>query len=107
MNVWDRLRADGRLTPAICTRLRHIYGERGEKALRAVKERRVKRYLDFFVVVGLSSEYVIEDDFCTCGDFLFRGRECSHIIAVRIAQATGIYETYSSWYLDEWEEDRI
>ncbi|NYT05935.1 MAG: hypothetical protein GKC04_06145 [Methanomicrobiales archaeon] len=104
-SVWDQLSREGRLSPAVCERIRHVYGDRGEKALRAVRDGRVKRYLDFFVVVGRTAEYVVEGDFCTCGDFLFRGRECVHILAVRIAQATGRYELFESWYQDEWEEE--
>jgi len=53
--------------------------------------------------VGHSDEYIVEDDFCTCSDFLFRGRECWHILAVRIAERTGVYESYDLWYQDVWK----
>ncbi len=65
-------------------------GNGGGKRFSAVDAGQVKRYRDFFVVVGRSAEYVVEGDFCTCSDFLFRGRECLHILAVRIAERTGI-----------------
>jgi predicted nucleic acid-binding Zn finger protein len=40
----------------------------------------------------------VEDDFCTCGDFLYRGRACWHLLAVRIAQETGMFQSVGSWY---------
>ncbi|MDD1676037.1 MAG: SWIM zinc finger family protein [Methanomicrobiales archaeon] len=86
------------LTPDLKDALIRTYGDRGKKALKAVEEKRVKKYCDFFVVVGYSDEYVVDEDFCTCGDFLYRGRECIHIIAVRTALITGCYERYDSWY---------
>ena len=59
------------------------YGRRGEKAFLYLLQRRVKRYRDFFVVVG-RYEYVVEEYFCTCPDFQInlKGRSpCAHIIA--------------------------
>lgn len=76
------------------------YGERGEKAIRMIREGRVKKYLDFYVVVGEGGEYVVEDNFCTCNDFLFRGRDCAHIIAVRLAEKLGRVENVDEWYQD-------
>ncbi|RXE56195.1 hypothetical protein ABH15_08580 [Methanoculleus taiwanensis] len=84
-------------------RIVRAHRERGRKALRAVEEGRVKRYLDFFVVVGRSDEYVVEADFCTCSDFVFRGCECWHILAVRIAEETGLFEPFDIWYQDTWK----
>lgn len=79
------------------------FGQRGIKALAAIDDKRVKKYLDFFVVEGKTSEYVIDEDFCTCGDFLFRGRECWHLLAVRLAGATGSLENINAWYQDRWK----
>lgn len=76
------------------------YGERGEKAIRLIREGRIKKYLDFYVVVGDRGEYVVEDNFCTCNDFLYRGRDCTHIIAVRIAEKLGCVEKVDEWYQD-------
>ncbi len=78
------------------------YGKRGEKAYFYLKDRRVKRYLDFFVVVG-REEYIVEDEFCTCADFLInlRGKGlCSHIIAVELAKITGIFDKIDTYYVD-------
>jgi len=58
------------------------------------------RFFDFFVVIGKNSEYVVEDDFCTCDDYLNRGGPCGHILAVRIARALGRYELADIWYYE-------
>ncbi|MDH7594064.1 MAG: SWIM zinc finger family protein [Methanomicrobiales archaeon] len=97
-DLWAELGRERGITEGFIGALLQSYGERGRKALKAIEESRVKRYLDFFVVVGRGDEYVVDDDFCSCDDFLYRGRECSHIIAVRIALLTGEYEEYRLWY---------
>ena len=101
--LWEKIERDGALTEEMRACIERTYGERGKKALNAVDEGQVKRYRDFFIVVGRNDEYIIEDDFCTCSDFLFRGRECWHILAVRIAERAGLYESYDLWYLDTWK----
>jgi predicted nucleic acid-binding Zn finger protein len=72
----------------------------GTSALDAIDAGRVKKYLDFFVVEGRTAAYIVEDDFCTCGDFLYRGRTCWHLLAVRIALVTGRVVTVDGWYVD-------
>lgn len=101
-DCWQVLEKAGSLTPEVRSCIIGRYGERGRKALQAVDEDRVKVYRDFYVVVGRSDEYVVEDDFCVCSDFLFRGKgvPCSHILAVRIAKAVGKAESYPIWYVD-------
>ncbi|HOI14418.1 MAG TPA: SWIM zinc finger family protein [Methanoculleus sp.] len=101
--IWGKIERDRALTPEFRTCIERVYGERGKKALAAVDEGQVKRYRDFFIVVGRSNEYIVEGDFCTCSDFLFRRRECWHILAVRIAERTGLYESYDLWYQDTWK----
>jgi predicted nucleic acid-binding Zn finger protein len=80
-------------------------GQQGEKALAAIDSHRVKKYLDFFVVEGKTGEYVVDEDFCTCRDFIFRNRECWHLLAVRIAQTTGTFEEVERWYQDRWKDE--
>ena len=101
---WKILEKERRLTPEIRRLIGEQYGQRGVKALEIVDEGRVKKYLDFFVVVGSSDEYVVEEEFCTCSDALFRRGECSHVIAVRIAAFTGQYEEFPLWYQDSWKK---
>ncbi|PWR70284.1 SWIM zinc finger family protein [Methanospirillum stamsii] len=83
------------------------YKSRGEKALEIVFQDRVKRYRDFFVVVGDSGEYVVEGDYCSCEDFLRRGSNCAHILAVLIARAIGRYELIDLWYYEDLKDERI
>jgi len=77
------------------------YGERGIKAIRACREGKVEKYLDFCVVHGVTGTYVVEDDFCTCSDFLFRGSECWHILAVKYARSSGLYIKRDEWYQEK------
>ena len=104
-DLMDRIAKEGRLTGALRDEVRSTFGSRGERALAALDERRVKQFLDFTVVLSSSKEYVVEDDICTCGDFLFRGRGCWHILAVRLAAATGSFVMEGSWYQDNWKKD--
>jgi len=78
------------------------FGKRGDKAFFYVRERRVKKYRDFFVVVG-REEYVVDDYFCTCKDFQInlKGREpCAHILAVEVAKNVGMYDEVDAYYID-------
>ena len=77
------------------------FGPRGKKALAALDTGKIKKYNDFFVVEGRTGDYVVDEDFCTCGDFMYRNRTCWHLIAVRIAMATGVFEQVDSWYVDQ------
>ena len=82
--------------------IRAQYGNRGKKALEIAGDRRVKRYRDFYVVVGETSEYIVEGDLCTCRDFLFKASrntiKCGHIIAVEIAEQEGLVDAIDAWY---------
>lgn len=95
MNAESTKKLDDRLVEEI----KRKYGKRGEKAVKLIQEGRIKKYKDFFVVVS-SDEYVVENDFCTCEDFEFRKMECAHILAVRIAERTGMYDYYDIFYMD-------
>jgi predicted nucleic acid-binding Zn finger protein len=101
---WDLLEKERDLTDAARECILSEFGSRGKKALEAVDEGRVKRYLDFVVVVGQSGEYVVEDEFCECSDALFRRRGCWHVLAARIAALTGRFVECPSWYQDTWKE---
>ena len=89
------------------------FGQRFEKALEAVKTKRVKKYAFkpsnrvVWIVVGRERDYLIMPaaDFCTCDDFYFRVMDrqvhlCYHLIAQKIAEATGSYASYE-------EEDEL
>ena len=82
------------------------FGLRGKKALAAIDSGKVKKYLDFFVVEGRTAEYVVDEDFCSCRDFLYRGRTCWHLLAVRIAMGADLAEPVDSWYQERWSAPR-
>lgn len=104
MSVFEDVQEQGSLTPELEKRLSKEFGSRGKKAIEAVRSGKVKKYRDFFVVEGSTGVYIVEDDFCTCKDYLYRlsikGGVCYHSIAVRIARATGEYEEVDQWYSD-------
>jgi predicted nucleic acid-binding Zn finger protein len=100
-DIWQHLEERKVLDEDIRREIEAAFGARGKKALLAIDEGKVKKYLDFFVVEGRTARYIVEEEFCTCGDFLFRGRNCWHLLAVRIAQSTGSFESVDSWYQDQ------
>jgi predicted nucleic acid-binding Zn finger protein len=100
-----RLREGAGLTPGIREEIVCALGDRGRKALAAIDEKRVKKYRDFFVVVGTTDEYVVEEDFCSCRDFIFRKGRCWHVLAVAVASLTGNYEEIDLWYMDSWSAE--
>ncbi|MDD1651668.1 MAG: SWIM zinc finger family protein [Methanomicrobiales archaeon] len=99
-SCWDLVDKERDLSDPVRECILAEFGSRGKKALDAVDQGKVKRYLDFVVVVGQSGEYVVEDEFCECSDALFRGRGCWHVLAARIAALTGRYQDCPTWYQD-------
>jgi len=106
----------GGLTEELEGELRSLFGERFEKALRTVEERRVKRYVFqpsgrvVWIVVGEGDEYRILPHamFCSCEDFYFRvvGGErglCYHLLAWMLAEALGVFDVVEE--SDELYED--
>jgi len=79
-----------------------FYGKRGEKAFKYVVDRRVKKYRDFFVVVG-REEYIVDEWFCTCKDFQINlkfQKPCAHMIAVEVAKRLNLYDFIDAYYVD-------
>jgi predicted nucleic acid-binding Zn finger protein len=99
-DIWQRLAERKNLDAELRTEIETVFGTRGKNALTAIDERKIKKYLDFFVVEGKTARYIVDEDFCTCGDFLYRNRTCWHLLAVKIAAETGNFETVDSWYQD-------
>ncbi len=78
------------------------FGKRGDKAFEYLRDGRVKKYRDFFVVVG-KEEYVVDEDFCSCPDFTvnLKGKSpCAHIIAVEVAKISHMYDVIDAHYVD-------
>jgi predicted nucleic acid-binding Zn finger protein len=99
-DIWEDLSRKKVLDPQIRAEIEAGLGPRGKKALAAIDAGKIKKYLDFFVVEGRTASYVVDEDFCTCGDFMYRGRTCWHLIAVRIVTITGDFEKIEGWYMD-------
>jgi predicted nucleic acid-binding Zn finger protein len=100
------LEASGALTPEAVDRIVSVHGDRGQQAIEAVGEQRVKEYRDFTIVVGHDDEYVVEDGGCDCPDASYNldpedpEQLCWHAIAVRIAQAIDETDEHDMWYSD-------
>lgn len=103
-DIWQRLREQPELDAGIREEIAAMFGRKGSSALDAIDKGRVKKYLDFFVVEGRTATYIVEDDFCTCGDFLYRGRACWHLLAVRIAKETCRFVPVDRWYQEMMRE---
>ena len=103
-DLWQRLAQKKVLDASLRLEIEETLGARGKKALAALDSGKITRYLDFFVVEGRTAEYVVDEDFCTCGDFLYRNRTCWHLLAVRIAEETGTYRHIDTWYQDTWKK---
>ncbi|HKL30480.1 MAG TPA: hypothetical protein VJ898_14580 [Natrialbaceae archaeon] len=102
---WQAALADaGELTPDVVEQIIAVHGDRGQRAIEAVSEGRVKEYRDFTVVVGREDEYVVEDGACTCKDAEYNLDPedptdlCWHAIAVAIAERIGAVEHHDMWY---------
>jgi|YelNatPaOPRAMG01_1025707.scaffolds.fasta_scaffold21439_3 predicted nucleic acid-binding Zn finger protein len=88
--------------------MRHIFGERADKALDIVLRKRVKKYvfkpsgIVRWVVAGIEEgDHLIlpKANYCSCEDFFFqvlsqKTPACSHIIAQKLAEALNLYETF-------------
>jgi len=99
-------KAEGKLSGKNLTELYELFGQRFTKALDALKENRVKKYVfkpsgrTVWIVIGRERDYLImpEAEFCMCDDFYFRVLDrkihlCYHLIAQKIARNLEWYET--------------
>jgi predicted nucleic acid-binding Zn finger protein len=98
-------KAVGKLSGDNLTDLYELFGQRFTKALDALKESRVKKYIFkpsgriVWIVIGRERDYLImpEAEFCTCDDFYFRVLDkkvhmCYHLLTQKIAQNLGWFE---------------
>lgn len=96
----------GDLTPTAVQQVLETHGARGRRAIEGVGEQRVKQYNDFTVVVGRGDEYIVEGRSCLCPDSRYNldrddpDQLCWHVIAVLIAGAIQVFETYDQWYAE-------
>ncbi len=117
--ICETVRAERKISEAHVSLLSKSFGQRGNKALEAVNESRVKRYVFqpsgriVWIVVGKNRDYLVmpESDYCSCYDFYFqfdRGHVCYHIIAQKLAEAIGMFDKFEdddqlfSVLIEEW-----
>ncbi|MGE5556671.1 MAG: hypothetical protein ACM3UY_10525 [Methanocella sp.] len=113
----------GKLSGDNLTRLYELFGQRFTKALDALKEGRVKKYVFkpsgrvVWIVVGRERDYLImpEAEFCPCEDFYFRVLDkkvhmCYHLLTQKLAQNLGWFENFEendecySMLMKEWKK---
>ena len=102
-NVCLEVQAERQITKAHRRKLLSMFGQRLERALEALGECRVKKYVFqpsgriVWIVVGKEREYLVMPavEYCTCDDFYFQfhqGHLCYHIIAQKLAEATSKFD---------------
>ncbi len=116
-------KANGKLSGDNLTDLYELFGQRFTKALNALKESRVKKYIfkpsirTVWIVIGRERDYLImpEAEFCTCDDFYFRVLDrkvhmCYHLLTQKIAQNLGWFEVIEAddesyeMLMNEWKK---
>jgi len=100
--LFRRLKESGVLTPELELAVVEVYGDRGRKALEAVRGRRVVKRGRRWFVRGKTDEYEIVRNFCTCRDYVLNittekaGADmCYHALAKNIC------EILNSYYVSE------
>ena len=101
----EAAKRSGKITGSHLTHLSEVFGQRFNKAWRALLDRKVKRYKFkpsgrvVWIVVGRERDYLImpNADFCSCDDFYYRVMDgkahlCYHLIAQKIAESLGWYD---------------
>ena len=121
--ICSEAKAIGKLSGDNLNQLYELFGQRFTKALDAVTEGRVKKYIFkpsgriVWIVVGRERDYLImpEAEFCTCDDFYFRVLDkkvhmCYHLLTQKIAQNLGWFKTYEEsdecfdMLMNEWKK---
>lgn len=103
--VCKEAKLKGKLTGTQLARLYKTFGTRFTKALEALGEERVKKYLFkpsgrvVWIVVGKERDYLLMPvaEFCSCDDFYFRVMDkevhlCYHLIAQKMAEILKWYD---------------
>jgi len=104
-DICKTVKAEGQVSEVQLIRLSEAFGQRVAKALEALQEGRIKKYVFkpsgriVWIVVGKGRDYLVMPaiDYCSCYDFYFqfdRGHVCYHIIAQKLAEATGKFDSF-------------
>ncbi|HDN74245.1 MAG TPA: hypothetical protein ENG16_04395, partial [Archaeoglobus sp.] len=104
MEAIKQIHANRCITGEALEQLAVNFGERLWKALRAITERKVTKYIfkpsnkQIWVVSGKNRDYLIISDFyCSCDDFYInvvirkKSKFCYHVLAKRLAEALNLY----------------
>jgi predicted nucleic acid-binding Zn finger protein len=121
--ICKQAKTEDKLSGKNLTDLYDLFGQRFTKALEALKENRVKKYVFkpsnriVWIVVGRERDYLLmpEADFCSCDDFYFRVLDkkvhlCYHLIAQKIARNLNWFEVIDEHdelfqsLMDEWKK---
>jgi len=103
--ICEAIRVEGGVSDAHVGMLDARFGQRAQKALEALNESRIKKYVFqpsgriVWIVVGKERDYLIMPsiDYCSCDDFYYQfdhGHVCYHIIAQKLAEATGRFDLF-------------
>jgi len=103
--ICEAIRAEGNVSDTYAGMLEATFGQRIHKAFEALNESRIKKYVFqpsgrvVWIVVGKERDYLIMPsiDYCSCDDFYYQfdhGHVCYHIIAQKLAEATGRFDLF-------------
>jgi predicted nucleic acid-binding Zn finger protein len=104
-NICRDIKTTGQILEGQKTKLSMTFSKRLDKALEALHEGRVKKYIFqpsgrvVWIVVGKNRDYLVMPaaDYCSCSDFYFsfdRGHVCYHIVAQKLSEATGRFDLF-------------
>jgi predicted nucleic acid-binding Zn finger protein len=98
--LFKQLKQVGVLTPELERAITEIYGDRGKRALEAVKRQRVVKRGQRWFVRGKADEYEVFRDFCTCPDYVMNiATEKAGVDMCYHALAKNICEILNSYYV--------
>jgi predicted nucleic acid-binding Zn finger protein len=103
--VCTDMRLQGTMSNAHVNTLVTRFGQRVNKALEALGESRIKKYVFqpsgrvVWIVVGKERDYLVmpASDYCSCDDFYYQfdhGHLCYHIIAQKLAESLGRFDLF-------------
>jgi len=104
-SICQTIRVEGDVSDSHVAELADRFGQRADKALEALNESRIKKYVFqpsgriVWIVVGKERDYLVMPSigYCSCDDFYYQfdhGHVCYHIIAQKLAEATGRFDLF-------------
>jgi len=104
-DICEAIRVEGGVSDTHVGMLEATFGQRIHKAFAALNESRIKKYVFspsgrvVWIVVGKNRDYLVMPaiHYCSCDDFYYQfdhGHVCYHIIAQKLAEATGGFDLF-------------